>query len=130
MEIDANAPVITRDETLIDAPAEVIWNIQTDIAAWPRWQPEVDAAQLDGPLAVGSVFYWETAGLRITSTVQELDPPRRIVWSGPAPGITAVHVWELTPTDQWLVRPGRPRIWVDSEILTIPVSGGAARHPR
>lgn len=49
MEIDANAPVITRDETLIDAPAEVIWNLQTDIAAWPRWQPEVDAAQLDGP---------------------------------------------------------------------------------
>jgi uncharacterized protein YndB with AHSA1/START domain len=99
VEIDANAPVITRDETLIDAPAEVIWNIQTDIAAWPRWQPEVDAAQLDGPLAVGSVFRWETAGLRITSTIQELDPPRRIVWSGPAPGITAVHVWELTPTD-------------------------------
>jgi uncharacterized protein YndB with AHSA1/START domain len=95
----SNAPVITRDELLIDAPAEVIWNIQTDISAWPQWQPEVDAAQLDGILAVGSVFHWETAGLEITSTVQEVDPPRRIVWSDPAQGITAVHVWELIPTD-------------------------------
>jgi uncharacterized protein YndB with AHSA1/START domain len=99
MEIDANAPVITRDEILIDAPVAVIWNIQTDIAAWPQWQPEVDAAQLDGALAVGSKFHWQTAGLQITSTVQELDPPRRIVWAGPAQGITAIHVWELTPTD-------------------------------
>jgi len=99
MDIDANAPVITRDEILIDAPAEVIWNIQTDIATWPQWQPEVDAAQLDGALAVGSQFHWQTAGLQITSTVKELDPPRRIVWAGPAQGITAIHVWELTPTD-------------------------------
>jgi hypothetical protein len=39
------------------------------------------------------------SGLQITSTVQEVDPPRRIVWSGPAQGITAIHVWEFTPTD-------------------------------
>jgi Activator of Hsp90 ATPase homolog 1-like protein len=55
--------------------------------------------QLDDALTVGSVFHWETAGLQITSTVQEVDPPRRIVWSGPAQGITAIHVWEFTPTD-------------------------------
>jgi hypothetical protein len=55
--------------------------------------------QLDDALTVGSVFHWESAGLQITSTVQEVDPPRRIVWSGPAQGITAIHVWEFTPTD-------------------------------
>jgi hypothetical protein len=33
------------------------------------------------------------------STVQEFDPPRRIVWSGPAQGINAIHVWEFTQTD-------------------------------
>jgi Polyketide cyclase / dehydrase and lipid transport len=77
VDIDANAPVITRDEIRIDAPPEVIWNIQTNISAWPQWQPEVDTAQLDGALTVGSVFHWETAGLQITSTVQEVDPPRR-----------------------------------------------------
>jgi uncharacterized protein YndB with AHSA1/START domain len=48
---------------------------------------------------VGSVFRWQTAGLDITSTVEEIEPPRRIVWGGPAQGIVAVHVWTLDEQD-------------------------------
>lgn len=99
MDINTAAPVITRDEILIQAPIETIWEIQTDVAAWPSWQPEVDGAQIDGPLAVGAVFRWQTAGLDITSTVEEIDPPHRIVWGGPAQGIVAVHVWTLQPQE-------------------------------
>jgi uncharacterized protein YndB with AHSA1/START domain len=99
MDINTAAPVITRDEILIHAPIETIWAIQTDVADWPSWQPEVDGAQIDGPLAVGSAFRWQTAGLDITSTVEEIDPPRRIVWGGPAQGIVAVHVWTLELQD-------------------------------
>jgi uncharacterized protein YndB with AHSA1/START domain len=99
MDVDSNAPVLTRDEILIDAPIEVVWKTQTDIAAWPRWRPEVPAARFEGDLAVGSVFHWEEGGLQIASTVQEINPPRRLVWAGPAQGIYAIHVWEFTPTD-------------------------------
>jgi uncharacterized protein YndB with AHSA1/START domain len=99
MEINTAAPVITRDEILIDAPAETIWSIQTDVARWPSWQPDVDSAEAEGPLAVGSVFRWQTAGLDITSTVEEFEPPRRIAWGGPAQGIVAVHVWMLEPQE-------------------------------
>lgn len=95
MDINVDAPVISRDEILIQAPIEAIWQIQTDVAGWPSWQPDVDGAQVDGPLSVGSVFRWQTAGLDITSTVEEVDAPRRIVWGGPAQGIVAVHVWTL-----------------------------------
>lgn len=95
MEIDTAAPVITRDEILIHAPIETVWAIQIDVAAWPSWQPDVDGVQVDGPLSVGSTFRWQTFGLDIASTVQELDAPRRIVWGGPAGGIVAVHVWDL-----------------------------------
>jgi uncharacterized protein YndB with AHSA1/START domain len=93
MDIDSAAPVITRDEILIHAPIETIWGIQTDVAAWPSWQPDVDGVEAEGPLAVGSVFRWQTAGLDITSTVEEVDPPHRIVWGGSAQGIVAVHAW-------------------------------------
>ena len=99
MDINAGAPVITRDEIVIAAPIETIWDVQTDVAKWPTWQPDVDGAEVDGPLAVGSVFRWQTAGLDITSTVEEIDPPRRIVWGGPAQGIVAVHVWTLEPQE-------------------------------
>jgi uncharacterized protein YndB with AHSA1/START domain len=96
VDINAAAPVITRDEILIRAPITTIWDIQTDIASWPSWQPDVDGAQIDGTLAVGSTFRWQTSGLDITSTVKELDAPNRIVWGGPAQGIVAVHLWTLT----------------------------------
>jgi uncharacterized protein YndB with AHSA1/START domain len=99
MDINANAPVITRDEILISAPIQTVWDVQTDIAGWPSWQRDVDGAQAHGPLAAGSVFTWQTAGLDITSTVEEVDAPRRIVWGGPAQGIVAVHVWTLDEHD-------------------------------
>ncbi|MFL5824965.1 MAG: SRPBCC family protein [Thermoleophilaceae bacterium] len=99
MDINTAAPVITRDEILIDGPIETIWNVQTDVPAWPDWQPDVDSAEADLPLMPGSVFRWHTAGLDITSTVEEVDAPHRIVWGGPAQGIVAVHVWTLTEQD-------------------------------
>jgi hypothetical protein len=99
MDINSNAPVLTRDEILICAPLSVVWQMQTNISAWPRWRPQVPTARFDGNLQVGSVFYWEEGGLQIESTVKEIDPQRRLVWSGPAQGINAVHVWEFTQTD-------------------------------
>jgi uncharacterized protein YndB with AHSA1/START domain len=105
MEINEDAPVITRDEIVVRAPIETIWEIQTNVDDWPSWQPDVDGAESDGPLEVGSVFRWQTAGLDITSTVKEVDAPRRIVWGGPAQGIVAVHVWTLeSQADRVLVR--------------------------
>ena len=84
MNIDENAPVITRNEILIDAPLESVWGLHTDISSWSEWLPDIDASTIEEPLAVGTVFRWQTYGLRIESTIQEIDPPRRIVWSGPA----------------------------------------------
>jgi uncharacterized protein YndB with AHSA1/START domain len=99
MDVNADASVITRDEILISAPIQTIWDIQTDVEGWPAWQPDVDGAEGEGPLAVGSVFRWQTAGLDITSTVEEVDPPDRTVWGGPAQGIVAVHIWTLDERD-------------------------------
>jgi hypothetical protein len=99
MDIDENAPVITRDEILIDAPLDTIWSLQTGISSWSEWQPDIDASTIEGPLEVGTVFRWQTYGLRIESTIQEIDAPRRIVWSGLAHGITAIHSWTMTPSE-------------------------------
>jgi uncharacterized protein YndB with AHSA1/START domain len=87
MDIDENAPVITRDEILIDAPLGTVWDLHTDISSWPQWLPDIDSATMEGPLEAGTVFRWQTFGLSIESTIQEVDPPRRIAWSGPAQGI-------------------------------------------
>ncbi|MEU1404780.1 SRPBCC family protein [Streptomyces sp. NPDC005728] len=91
--IDETAPVIVRLSTVIDAPLTTVWDVHTDIAAWPAWHTGVDRTTLNGPLQPGSSFSWRSHGLDITSTVRELVPHERIVWGGPAAGITGLHVW-------------------------------------
>ncbi|RKT09258.1 polyketide cyclase/dehydrase/lipid transport protein [Streptomyces sp. 1114.5] len=100
VQIDQQAPVITRTDILIHAPLHTVWKIQTDVENWPTWQPNVERMTKDTPgrLRPGSVFRWSTEGLDITSTVKQVIPCKRLVWGGPAQGITAVHVWTFTPT--------------------------------
>ncbi|MEU6161068.1 SRPBCC family protein [Streptomyces sp. NPDC047130] len=100
--IDEAAPVITRDDIVIDAPLSRVWRTQTDVENWPAWQPAVSSSvkQTPGALRPGSSWVWSTEGLNdIASTVEQVQPKRRIVWGGPAQGITAVHVWTFTKTE-------------------------------
>ncbi|MBN0048550.1 SRPBCC family protein [Streptomyces actuosus] len=97
--IDETAPVVVRLSTAIAAPLATVWDLHTDIAAWPAWNPEVDRAVPDGPLTPGSSFRWRTHGLDIVSTVHELVAGERIVWGGPAAGITGLHVWTFERGD-------------------------------
>jgi uncharacterized protein YndB with AHSA1/START domain len=103
--IDETAPVIARLSTVIDAPLATVWELHTDIAAWPTWNTDIDQAEPNGPLVPGNSFSWRTHGLDITSTVRELVPGERIVWGGPANGIEGIHVWTFEQNgDQVTVR--------------------------
>ena len=39
---------------VVQAPAERIFNIYQDVAAWPTWDPDTKRASLDGPFVVGT----------------------------------------------------------------------------
>jgi uncharacterized protein YndB with AHSA1/START domain len=93
VDVDRDAPVVVELTTLIDAPLDVVWRLHTDVDGWPAWQNDVAEARSSGPIAPGTSFAWETHGLSIVSTIQEVVPQRRIVWGGPAQGIVGVHVW-------------------------------------
>jgi len=97
MDIDQNAPVITRDEIVIAAPVGTVWNLFADISAWLDWNKDIESASLDGPLSVGATFRWRTAGMDITSTVDEWVPQQGVAWSGLVQGILGIHVWRFTP---------------------------------
>lgn len=97
--IDTAAAVVVRLDTVIDAPLSRIWDLHTDVTAWPSWQSDITTASADGPLAEGSVFHWSTFGLDIDSTVYMIEPGRRILWGGPAHGITGIHEWTFTERD-------------------------------
>jgi len=95
MEINRNAPAVASAESLIQASPDVIWSVLTDIEGWPGWNPDVERAELAGPLAPGSVFRWKAGGAPVVSTIQEVVPRRRLVWTGRSLSIRAIHVWDL-----------------------------------
>jgi len=47
MNVNPKAPVLTRDEILINAPLSVVWKTQTD--TWPA----LTVTSLSGPASIG-----------------------------------------------------------------------------
>lgn len=100
MDVNRDAPVIASAETFVDAPRSIVWTVQTTLSVWPEWNPNVSALELDGPLEPGTKFRWKSSGTKIVSMLQEVEPERRIVWTGRAPlGIQAVHTWSFESED-------------------------------
>jgi uncharacterized protein YndB with AHSA1/START domain len=95
----SGAPVRSRQEIDIAAPAEVVWEVLTDFDRWPQWNPEVKAMSWDGPLAPGSVFRWKAGPGTIVSTLEEVDRPRYVRWRGRTMTIAAIHEWRFQDRD-------------------------------
>ena len=99
MDIDRNAPATAEGELQIDADPPTVYAVISDIAQWPAWNPDVTSVTLQGPLQPGTVFRWKAGPSTLTSTLQVVDPPREIAWTGTTMGIEAVHVFRFQPTD-------------------------------
>ena len=90
------APVSASAEAEIAAPVETTWDVLTDIKRWPAWNPDVKSVDLEGEVTTGSVFRWKAGPGTITSTVERLERPNLIAWTGTTlGGLRAHHVWRL-----------------------------------
>ncbi|MDX3371193.1 SRPBCC family protein [Streptomyces sp. ME02-6987-2C] len=117
--VDQDAPVIARASVVIKAPVHTIWDLHTDIDAWDAWSPEITPAQkkTSGPLRPGTVFDWSPQGMKVTSTVTQVDRNRCTAWAAPVNGIDGVHLFTFqkvrggvlaTTEESWAVPPPRP----------------------
>lgn len=93
MEVNRKAPVLATVEILIDAPVERVWEVLTDIREWPSWNAAVSAVSMYGEFEPGTEFHWKADGVTIISQLQEIEPHRRLLWTGRMPGIRATHLW-------------------------------------
>ena len=115
--IDRNAPVIAHHEIDIAAPLGAVWDLHTDVDAWPTWNQEMTAAKLDGAFAPGSSFTWTSYGFTVTSTIYDVADHSRTLWGGTAQGIMGVHESRFEPT------PGGVHV-----ITTESFAGDPVRH--
>lgn len=101
-----NAPVKASLELTIHAPVERVWGLLTDVTNWPKWQADISASKIAGPLEDGTAFSWTTGGTRIESRITIVQPYEQFAWTGRAHWVRAIHVWKLQrlSDDQTLVK--------------------------
>jgi len=95
--INSKAPVIERQQILIPADPAVVWQVLTDINAWPEWQSSVSQAKLRGAPVEGTPFTWKAGGIRLKSSIHTAQPSFAFGWTGKTWGASAVHNWMLEP---------------------------------
>ncbi|MFI2489046.1 SRPBCC family protein [Promicromonospora kroppenstedtii] len=115
--INRSAPITSSADILIDAPVDQVWDVHTDVERWDDWQPTVLTIERldDGPFTSDSQFEWttpvpETAfspadTMTVTSSVQQLEPGKCLLWEGPGTGESiridkGIHLWTFTETDE------------------------------
>jgi len=79
----------------VGATAVSLYDILTDVKAWPRSQGTWCIKPPIAPLQAGSTFVAHGGGVKWSITVTEADRPRRVVWTGRRVGLEAVHEWEF-----------------------------------
>lgn len=94
-EINEKAPVIDKQEIMINAPIEKVWEILANIGDWPDWYTGVTIAKKPGKYEEGQTFHWKQDGIRIKSRLAKIEQPTTLAWTGSAFWINAVHVWQL-----------------------------------
>jgi uncharacterized protein YndB with AHSA1/START domain len=123
MDVNRKAPAIASAEGLIRAPLDLVWSVQTNIGEWGRWNPDVQSVAVKGPVQTGTEFRWKSGGRSIVSRIEEVEPGRRIVWTGRSFGIHAIHVWTFAERESG--------VWVQTEEsfegLVAVLIGGAIR---
>ena len=92
-----------RVETTIAAPAETVWEILTDAAAYPEWNPAV--VRVEGTIGSGEkikVVATVNPDRAFPVTVSGWSPPNSMVWSGGMPlGLfKGVRTFTLRPDEQ------------------------------
>ena len=96
---DKEAPVYSREEVVVKAPPETVWDVISKIDEWPRWNADIKEARIEGDLAPGTSFTWKAGPGTIRSTLREVDRPHVLGWTGRTMGIPAIHVYRLEQAD-------------------------------
>lgn len=76
----------------IQAPADAVWNVLTDLDDWPRWGPTVQRGELDdgAVLTLGSRGrVWTPVGVPLPFTITEFVPG--VSWAWAVAGVPATR---------------------------------------
>ena len=108
----------------VAAPSDAVWDVLTDLDAWPQWGLTVTAAQLDegDVLTLGVTgLVWTPVGVPLPFTIDEFVPGRS--WGWRVAGVFATR-HGVDPVDDgcrlWMTTP----LWAPAYLPVLAVALG------
>lgn len=108
--IDPDAPLISSSSVVVDAPAERVWQVVADVAAWPSWASHLQILEL-GEVRPGAPFRWRLNGVTLRSRFAVVAANRELTWTGVFFGYKAVDRHVLEP-----LADGRTKVTVEESL--------------
>lgn len=89
-------PIQVESKIVIPTPAQPIFALYADVAGWSRWDPDTQAASLDGPFQLGSRGRLvPTHGRAVPMQLTQLEPGRSFTVQARIPLLEMVFDHEL-----------------------------------
>ena len=93
-------PITVRNETVIRTPAQLVWDVLTDVEHWPSWYRACRWVRIesagDGTRSLS--FRWKAHPVELRSTVVAADRPYSFAIVADAPGLHAERTFILHPS--------------------------------
>ena len=125
----ARPPIVVRNEIVIPAPAERVWDLLTDVANWPSWYRACRWVRVDSKNSAGRArsFRWKAHPVKLLSTVTAAERPHTFSIDADGLGVHAERAFTLRPTPD-----GRGPIVVshETQVGPLPRFGRAIVAPR
>ena len=95
----ARPPIEVRNETVIEASIERVWDLLTDVERWPSWYRACRWVRVEstGDAARPVSFRWKAHPVALRSTVVTSDRPHTFAIIADARGVHAVRTFTLRP---------------------------------
>jgi uncharacterized membrane protein len=97
IQASTHAPIYANSQIYIDAPPKRVWDVLTDINAWPNWHKGIRYAKLSAPLGEDVTFRWKLNWMPIGSRIVMVHRHQSIGWMGISMNIITKNRWVLTP---------------------------------
>lgn len=96
--IDDRSPVTSTANIAVDAPADQVWAVLSDLSGWHAWHSRFHVLEL-GDVKPDATMRWRLGQARIRSTFAVVNPGRELTWTGRVLGYKAVDQHLLRPLD-------------------------------
>lgn len=96
--INENASIRDRQSVIINAPIDRVWQLLTNVNAWPNWNKEIKMATCE-KVTVDGAFEWQVRLSHFKSRFHVVDSPNTLSWTGKSKWVKSIFVWNLEASD-------------------------------